>query len=58
MPGFFVCAPGMARSALIGAIPTAVVAIGRLGGESPLPALQGERLAGRQPPYTEPHVRW
>jgi hypothetical protein len=38
----------MARSALTGAVPDAVVATGRLGGESPLPAGQGERLAERK----------
>jgi hypothetical protein len=30
---------------MIGAAPDAVVVTGRLGGESPLPARQGERLA-------------
>jgi len=38
----------MARSALIGAVPIRVVAVGCLGGESPLSTRQGERLAERQ----------
>ena len=35
----------MARSVMTDAVPEAVVATGRLGGESPLPARRGERLA-------------
>jgi len=38
----------MARSALTGAVPDTVVVTGWLGGGSPLPARQGERLAERQ----------
>jgi len=48
MLGFFIGAPGMARSALTGAVPVQVVLAGWLGGASPLWARQGEPLAGRQ----------
>ena len=42
---FFIRAPGMARSAVTGAVPVHVVVAGRLGGASPLLARQGEQLA-------------